>query len=197
MVQRTIVLTGIGGQGIQLAAKTLATAALTDGRQVQLFSSYGGMMRGGNSDAYLVISDGPVVAPPVPGSAWAAIVMHHEHAAGVWEKLGPDSITVINDSVVDPTCRPSERRGRVVEVDAVAIATESGAAQAASLAAIGAFVGATSIVSETALLGSSAQVLPSYRSEAASANRQVLAAGLEASEVLAEAWLAESAMGQS
>ena len=58
-MERELVMTGIGGQGIQLAAQVLARAALSEGRQVQLFGSYGGMMRGGNTEATVVVADGP------------------------------------------------------------------------------------------------------------------------------------------
>jgi Pyruvate/2-oxoacid:ferredoxin oxidoreductase gamma subunit len=67
--EREVLLTGIGGQGVQLAARVLAEAALVDGLEVQLFASYGGMMRGGNTDASVVISDQPIDAPPVVARA--------------------------------------------------------------------------------------------------------------------------------
>ena len=57
-MEREVLLTGIGGQGVQLAAQVLAHAALDEGRDVQLFGAYGGMMRGGNTDATLVVADG-------------------------------------------------------------------------------------------------------------------------------------------
>ena len=50
-MERELLLTGIGGQGIQLAAAVLARAALVEGREVQVFGSYGGMMRGGATEA--------------------------------------------------------------------------------------------------------------------------------------------------
>jgi Pyruvate/2-oxoacid:ferredoxin oxidoreductase gamma subunit len=49
-VEREILLTGIGGQGIQLAAQVLARAAVASGLEVMLFGSYGGTMRGGPTD---------------------------------------------------------------------------------------------------------------------------------------------------
>ena len=73
-------MTGIGGQGIQLAAQVLCRAALAEDRDVQLFGSYGGMMRGGNTDATIIVADGPVEAPPTVSRAWSALAMHHEHA---------------------------------------------------------------------------------------------------------------------
>ena len=78
--------TGIGGQGVQLAAQVVARAAVLDGREVMLFGSYGGMMRGGNTDATVVVADGPVLAPPVP-PAGGRIVMHHDYWS--FESSGP------------------------------------------------------------------------------------------------------------
>ena len=46
--ERELLLTGIGGQGVQLAAQFVARAAVYDRREVMLFGSYGGMMRGGD-----------------------------------------------------------------------------------------------------------------------------------------------------
>ncbi len=194
-VEREILLTGIGGQGIQLAARTLAEAAIADGRRVQLFASYGGMMRGGNSDSYLAIGDEPITSPPVVGSAWAALVMHHEHAFGVWPKLHPQSISMINSSVVDPDCRPMAGHGEVAEVAALEIATELGSPVAASQVLVGALVARTNVVSGDALLDSAARVLPSYRSEAATVNRLALEKGMELGEVTHPAWAEVTAGG--
>ncbi len=88
-MERQVLLTGIGGQGVQLAAEVLARAALSEGRDVQLFGSYGGMMRGGNTDATLVMADDRVESPPTVGSAWAALVMHHEYAGPIVAKVRP------------------------------------------------------------------------------------------------------------
>jgi Pyruvate/2-oxoacid:ferredoxin oxidoreductase gamma subunit len=187
-VQREIVFTGIGGQGVQLAARTLAEAAVADERRVQLFASYGGMMRGGNSDSFLVISDEAISSPPVVGSAWAAVVMHHEHAAEVWPKLRSDSIAAVNTSVVGSASRPADPRVTVIEVPSLDIATGIGSPMAASLVLLGALVARTGLVSAESLLDSSARVLPSYRAEAAAVNRSALAVGLDLDGTTHPAW---------
>ena len=56
-MERELLMSGIGGQGVQLAAEVLAPAAITDGLDVQVFGSYGGMMRGGNTEATVVLAD--------------------------------------------------------------------------------------------------------------------------------------------
>ena len=76
MKERELLLTGIGGQGVQLAAHVVAGAAALEGRNVMLFGVYAGVMRGGSSDATVVVADGPVQAPPIVSHAWSALVLH-------------------------------------------------------------------------------------------------------------------------
>ena len=49
-MEREILLSGIGGQGVQLAAKMLPHAGMVEGRHVMQFSMFMGTMRGGSSD---------------------------------------------------------------------------------------------------------------------------------------------------
>jgi Pyruvate/2-oxoacid:ferredoxin oxidoreductase gamma subunit len=70
-VEREILLTGVGGQGIQLAAQVLARAGVADGREVMLLGTYGGTMRGGSTDSCLVIADEPIRTPPIVSRVWA------------------------------------------------------------------------------------------------------------------------------
>src|SRR5690606_36477646 len=94
-------VTGIGGQGVQLATQVLARAAMAEGREVMMFGSYGGMMRGGNTDTTLVLADGPIEAPPVVPSTWAAILMHHDYWQSVRQRLRPGSVVLVNTSVFE------------------------------------------------------------------------------------------------
>ena len=55
--RRDVILTGIGGQGIQLCAKVLALAAAADDHHVMLSSYFGGEMRGGRTEATVVTRD--------------------------------------------------------------------------------------------------------------------------------------------
>ena len=98
-MEREVLLTGIGGQGIQLAGKTLATAAIAEGRQVMVFGSYGASMRGGNTDATVVIGDGPLMSPPTVSRAWYAVGMHHQFWAPIRDRLRPGGLAVIDSSV--------------------------------------------------------------------------------------------------
>ena len=59
-MERELLITGIGGQGVQLAAQVLARGATLEGREVMFFGVYGGMMRGGNTDSTVVVGDAPI-----------------------------------------------------------------------------------------------------------------------------------------
>ncbi|MFP6674626.1 MAG: hypothetical protein VB878_06075, partial [Pirellulaceae bacterium] len=46
--------------GVQLGAQVLARAAILEDRHAMIFGTYGGEMRGGNTDSTLVIADAPI-----------------------------------------------------------------------------------------------------------------------------------------
>ena len=97
-MERELLITGIGGQGVQLSAQVLARAAALEGRNVMYLGLYGGMMRGGNTDSTVVIGDGPIEAPPVVSRAWSSIAMHDEFWAPLEPKLRPDGLVLVNDA---------------------------------------------------------------------------------------------------
>ena len=189
-MERELLLTGIGGQGVQLIARVIATAAIAEGRSVQLFGSYGGMMRGGNTDSTVVVSDGPVEAPPTVGHAWSAIVMHDQFAAPTLAKLTPGSIVVVNTDVC--SSKPDPGISTVVDVAANEIADRIGNRLTASMVLAGAYTAATGLVSLDSLTDAIAASLPSYRQKTVEVNVAAVRAGFDLGprDVVA-AWPAE------
>jgi Pyruvate/2-oxoacid:ferredoxin oxidoreductase gamma subunit len=175
-MERELIATGIGGQGVQLAAQVLARAAVADGLEVLLFGSYGGMMRGGNTDASLVFAREPIAAPPVVPSCWLGVGMHHEHLPPLLDKLRPDSVLFLNSSVVD--VRP-DTVARTIEVPATELAVGAGSLMCASIVMLGVVAAATGLVGEAALRGALVDALPSYRQQHVDVNLAALAAGAE------------------
>jgi Pyruvate/2-oxoacid:ferredoxin oxidoreductase gamma subunit len=177
-VERELLMTGIGGQGVQLAAQLLAKAATRSGRHVQMFGSYGGMMRGGNTDATLIVGDEPVQAPPMVSSAWSALVMHYEFAAPTLDRLRDGGLLVVNTSVV--TSFAADPSVQVLAIAASEIAIKLGAAAAATMVALGGYAQATQIVGIDELIATLSVVLPSYRSQHIESNARALQAGADA-----------------
>lgn len=185
-MEREILFTGIGGQGVQLAAKSLAYAAMREGRRVLMFGTYGGMMRGGDTDATIVIGDESLLTPPVVDSAWAAFAMHHLSWSSIGAKLRPDGFMLKNESVF---LGDTHHAGPMLALPATRIAAEAGMPQASSMVALGGFAAATGIVRLQTLLDVAEEVLPPYRRQFAEANRQALRMGHDAvGGLLCPAW---------
>jgi Pyruvate/2-oxoacid:ferredoxin oxidoreductase gamma subunit len=186
-VERAVLMTGIGGQGVQLAARTLAVAALSEGRGVMVFGEYGGSMRGGNSDSTVVIGTERLLTPPTVTRAWCALALHHEYWTSVESKVLPGGVVVVDSSVF------RGRIGRadvtVVEIGASATATDLGHPRAGSMVILGALAAATGLVGGASLEAAAREVLPSYRAQHADANAAAIRAGYElVPRPLVEAW---------
>lgn len=176
-MERELVVTGVGGQGIQLLAKTLALAATRQGRHAMLSADIGGEMRGGPSKASVVIGDGPLRALPVLASAWSAIIAHHRYSEPVLQRLRPGGPAIVNLPLVDPAALP---RMTVYGVDATAIAKSVEAPQAVGFVLLGAYNAVTRLVDPEALVAAMEELLPPYRKQHAPANARALAAGAAA-----------------
>jgi len=181
------VLTGIGGQGIQLAAQVIARAALAEGRAVQIFGSYGGMMRGGNTEATVVFADDVIESPPTVGHTWSAILMHHDYSAPTMALLRPDSLALVNTSVFEGDV--SSTGATVLGVDATELAASIGNPLAAAMVMAGAYTAATGLVALDSLVDGVAASLPPYRQQHVEVNVAALRAGFDATpRDIAPAW---------
>ena len=186
-MEREVLLTGIGGQGVQLAARTLAVAATSAGREVMVFGRYGGAMRGGNTDSTVVVADEPVRTPPTVRAAWYGFAMHHAYWADVASRLRPGGVAVIDSSVFQGD--PGRDDVRIVTVDGSGTANDLGAPLAGSMVVLGALAAATRIVEIDALVAATAEVLPPYRASHAEANaRAVMAGAALVPNPVADAW---------
>ena len=179
MSEREILMTGIGGQGVQLAAKMLAHAGMLEGRHVMQFSMFMGSMRGGSSECTVVVADRPVEAPPVVPYAWAAVAMHPSELGLIDRKLRADASVLYNRTLMPeaPQVRPD---CRWIPVDAGKIAADLQYLQGQSLVALGAFCAATGIVRPESLEDALREMLPSYRHHTIPTNADCLRAGVAA-----------------
>jgi Pyruvate/2-oxoacid:ferredoxin oxidoreductase gamma subunit len=176
-VERELLITGIGGQGVQLAGQVLARAATLEGRYVMLFGLYGGMMRGGNTDGTVVIGDEPLLTPPIVSRSWSAIAMHDEFWEPIEKKLRPGALVLVNDATftheIAAACE-------IHRVDATGIATELGHPLGGSMVMAGAYAAITGIVGADALVEAMRESIPSYRTQHIAANERAIRAGLDA-----------------
>jgi Pyruvate/2-oxoacid:ferredoxin oxidoreductase gamma subunit len=173
-------VTGMGGQGVQLAAQVIAQGATNEGRNVQLFGVYGGMMRGGNTDASVVVGDGPIQAPPVLSHTWSAIGMHDRFWAQIGPKVRDGGLVMVNDATFEAPI--DKDRFRVLRVPASDIAINLGSELGGSLVMVGAFLATTGLISLDAAIEGMHESVPPYRTQHIAANEAALRAGYDAVE---------------
>jgi 2-oxoglutarate ferredoxin oxidoreductase subunit gamma len=174
-VEFEVLVSGIGGQGIQLVAKTLALAAMAEGRQPLLTSEVTGAMRGGHSLAAVVIGDGPLKGLPVVSEAAAAIALHPMMWDDVRQRLRPGAVVVTNSTLVQVDAEGGTLR--VWDVPATELCTQLGSAQVIGFILLGAFTALTNIVSADSLVSAMTELLPPYRRQHVDANKRALELG--------------------
>lgn len=176
-MERAVIMTGIGGQGIQLIAKLLAQAGMREGKQVMMFGIFKGTIRGGSSESTVVIADQEIVTPPIVPKVWGVLAMHPEGLPQLAPKVEPGGVLLVNSSLV---ARPPAWEGvRSIVVPATALAKEMGQVMGASMIALGAFAGATGLVAIESLHAALGDVLPPHRRKLIDTNVLCITRGAE------------------
>lgn len=170
-------ISGIGGQGVQLVGKTIALAALREGRHVMLSGEYGGHMRGGSTVVTVVIGPDPIRALPNLPFASTAIAMSHSYWEKVGPRLRPGSLILAEETIAGDL--PDMETHQLVRVPAIALGTAAGNRLASSMAMMGAFSELTGAVSIEALQSAMQDQLPPYRRQHAGTNADAIALGAE------------------
>ena len=186
-MERELMLTGIGGQGVQLAAQIIARAAVLEDRHALFFGIYGGMVRGGNTESTVVVGDAPISSPPIVSRTWSAVVLHHQYWKPLSRKLRPEGVLVLNSSLFEGSVDRDSYR--VFEVPATEMEAELGSPMAASMVMVGAYAGVTGLVGIDALVRAMSDSVPSYRQQHVAGNERALRAGFERlPQAAAPAW---------
>ena len=147
-------LHGRGGQGIVTAAELLAFAAFLDGKEAQAFPSFGSERMGAPVVSFCRIDERPIrvrepIAAPDAVVIADATLLHH---VDVFGGLRTDGYALINSarSVSELGLSDLVERmpaGRVVSIDATAVARELIGAPRANVCLLGAIAALTGAVS--------------------------------------------------
>lgn len=132
-----VIFAGFGGQGILLAGKVLAQAAMERGFEVTWLPSYGPEMRGGTANCTVVIADEPVGSPIVDRPRILA-AMNGPSLERFGPRVAPGGTVIFNSSLVTtPFARADVC---VLPLPMNEIAQELGETRAANMVALGAVV---------------------------------------------------------
>ncbi len=173
---------GRGGQGAQVACQILAGALFRSGRFVQAFAAYGGERRGAPVTAFVRADDHPIrlrcdIERPQHVLVLDPTMLDDGQMVA---DMRPGGVAVVNSRAVPRLALPAGVR--LVAVDAQAIARRAGLGTIVSTAMVGAFGGASGLVSLEHLVAAVEEGSPAMRSENAQACAAAFAetAGLDA-----------------
>jgi len=149
MVGTDVLMAGFGGQGMLLAGRMLAHAAMERGMEVSWLPSYGPEMRGGTANAIVCISSKPIGSPLIE-SPNALLAMNIPSLEKFAPKVRPGGIIVINSSLADRD--PGRDDCTVIKIPAIDMAKEAGTPRAANFVMLGAYTGASDVLPAEAIV---------------------------------------------
>lgn len=144
-----LIFSGVGGQGIISAGILTAEAAVIDeGRYAVQSQSYGAEMRGGLSRADVTISDDPIIYPKVD-QAHVFVCLHRKGLQNHIQALRPGGI-LITDVDEAPVTSSIDCRQYLLPLTA-SVREAFGTARSANIAALGALIEVTQVVTQEAI----------------------------------------------
>lgn len=171
MLER-LVIAGSGGQGVILAGRLLASAAVSTVPHVTFFPAYGAEVRGGTSNCQIVLSSDEI-ASPVPERFDSMILMNQASFDNFFARLEPNGIAVVNTSLC---CVPDD--SRIVSVEATGQAEKIGDLRAANFIMLGAYVGSRRGIPDSDVEGTIAKAFSSKGPRLAELNVEAFRNGL-------------------
>jgi len=132
-----ILISGFGGQGIMSLGKFLAKAALSEGKQVTYFPSYGAEMRGGTAHCCVKISDSPI-ASPFEDHPDVALIFNQPSLDKFKKKLKKGGILILNSDFMNSKFSFDNIRGACLPLSKTAF--ECGNIKVANIVGLGALL---------------------------------------------------------
>lgn len=176
-LNESLIIAGFGGQGIVLAGRLLAQAAMKAGHEVTFFPAYGAEVRGGTSNCTVVISKKEIACPIVghPDSLIAMSVASLEKFASSVKK---DGLVIYNSSLIkNPPNINASITVKEVPVDNLAV--ELGSPKSSNMVAIGAYLGIKGILSIEDAASSLVEVLAQRYHKTIPLNTEAIRRGFE------------------
>ncbi|MBO4635742.1 MAG: indolepyruvate oxidoreductase subunit beta [Clostridiales bacterium] len=154
-LEASIVLAGVGGQGTLIAGKLLGILAMKMGLDVKVSEVHGMSQRGGSVITYVKIA--PQVHSPIIEEGTADFILSFEQVEAVrWASLlKKGGVMIVNsqqieslpvlmgqteypDNVIDALKDAADPEAKIVEIDALSLALETGTSKAVNIVMLGA-----------------------------------------------------------
>jgi 2-oxoglutarate ferredoxin oxidoreductase subunit gamma len=172
-----ILIAGFGGQGIIMAGKLLAQAAMKSGKEVTYMPSYGAEVRGGTANCMVVISN-KMIASPLITRPNSLIAMNKASLSKFAPRIKDNGLLILNSSLAQLE-EGLDNTIRVVKVPADKLAHELGNVKVANMIALGAYVQISKIFDINTLQDCLTDVLAKHYHNTLSINKEAISKGAE------------------
>jgi len=172
------IIAGFGGQGVMLIGNLLAYAGMKDDLNVTYIPVYGPEMRGGTANCTVVLSE-EEIGSPIIHRPKSLIAMNRPSVDKFQQRVEDGGIHIVNSSLIDMELADQDRL-KCYAVPCNEIADELGNTRMANMVAIGAFVEATKIISQEAVIGALENVISARYHKLIPANTEAIKAGAKA-----------------
>ncbi|MBN2191121.1 MAG: 2-oxoacid:acceptor oxidoreductase family protein [Candidatus Aureabacteria bacterium] len=136
MMERKIIISGFGGQGIIALGKFIALTAMMSGKNVTYLPSYGAEVRGGTANCQVTVSDEHIASPCIE-EADILLAMNQPSLNKFAGAVKDGGLILTNSSL--GTARP-ENSGKIYSIPATDMAVELGEIKVANVIALGALL---------------------------------------------------------
>lgn len=170
-----LLIAGFGGQGVVLAGRLLATAALAEGREVAWAPSYGPEMRGGPVHCSVIVSSRRIGSPEV-SQADSLVIMDNASLERCRYRLKPGGLLILNTSLASA---PDDWDCELIKVPANEAAEALEEPRVANVLMLGAFLGLRPIVAMESVIEAMRLFAGKSREHLLAVNVRALARGAE------------------
>ena len=175
-MNKEIILSGFGGQGIMSMGKNLAEAGVEEGLEVSWVPSYGPEMRGGTANCTVILSDERIGSPLVEAPS-EIIVMNRAALHKFEPEVVPGGTVFVNSSIVPD--KVSRKDLKAIYVPCDEIAAELGNGKVANMVMLGAYVAATGALKQETIETMIAEMFTGKKAKLVPLNMEALHRGIE------------------
>lgn len=174
-MEKSFIIAGFGGQGVLLAGEVLASAFMSDDKNVTWYPSYGAEMRGGTVNCQVVMADGEEVSSVNKKEIDFVIALNDLSFEKFLPKLKKGGMMIANSSLV----KEIKKRADINYIFAPVgkMAAELGNVKMANILSLGILAKASNLISIEKLTVALDSILPEHRKHLLPINIKALEAG--------------------
>lgn len=180
-MQKEIIISGFGGQGVLFAGQVIAYAAMDKGKIVTWIPSYGPEMRGGTANCTVVIADEEIGSPLVKNPP-LAIALNLPSFDKYEAVLAVGGTLIVNQSMVDRAAKREDIHAIFVPCNEVA--EQIGDKKLTNMVAVGALLSALPEISLKDVEKALEAHLPARHKHLLPKNYEALKRGYEAAQMV-------------